>query len=241
VSHYNTQYYSKIIKSHYNLQQKTHKHNNNKMTELSENVSQAYQLLNSVLLVSKDWKYHCTKDGVKISFLKPPKNSSSQTNYVKGEISIANCTIDEYMAVHDSQEFSVRKTWDTKLVELDIYQPTTTKYSRRVGRLGYAFGVLGVSNRDFIFDRFVFEESPDRLVSVSSHADKPEVRGYVRGRIWIASYIMEQVQNDLKITYISQFDMNGWVPQVIVNAAVMELPLGMARVAANIGKTVVTN
>ena len=81
-------------------------------------------------------------------------------------------------------------------------------------------GIWPVSNRDFVSVGIIIKES-DNKVYIGTKAcnyPHPEVKGVVRGEVYIGGYIIEKVdENHTKVTYISDADLKGNIPQMVQN------------------------
>jgi hypothetical protein len=77
-----------------------------------------------------------------------------------------------------------------------------------------------VSNRDFVSVSQLFRVGDKVYLGIKSiDYAHPEVKGVVRGEIFIGGYIIEKVdENSTSITYISDSDTKGSLPGMIKNS-----------------------
>ena len=80
--------------------------------------------------------------------------------------------------------------------------------------------VWPVGNRDFVMLITKVNDGSDKVYmgSKSCGYPYPEVKGIVRGELNIGGYIVEKIDEEhTKVTYISDADLKGNIPQMIQN------------------------
>jgi len=81
-------------------------------------------------------------------------------------------------------------------------------------------GIWPVSNRDFINVAANHKESDNKfyIATKSCKYPCPEVKGVVRGEVFVGGYIIEKIdENTTSVTYISDADLKGAIPAMIKN------------------------
>lgn len=81
-------------------------------------------------------------------------------------------------------------------------------------------GIWPVSNRDFVSVGIKIRESETKMYigTKACNYPHPEVKGVVRGEIFIGGYIIEKIdENNTKIIYISDADLKGSIPGMVKN------------------------
>jgi len=168
-----------------------------------------------------NWKLEKEKKNLKIYRL---KDDSSPIHKVKGETTV-NCTCKEMEEFLDDFQLAM-PTADT------MFAHGETLYSSKNVNVQYAaFNMPGyplVSNRDFIW--LEYRDSIDNNTGISvgfstSEVEKLKVdnsdkKGYVRAWIQESGYYWTKMEGDtLKLTYIVQADVKGWLPVWVANLA----------------------
>lgn len=91
-----------------------------------------------------------------------------------------------------------------------------------------------VANRDFVSIGVDIRESPNKVYigTKSCKYAHPEVKGVVRGEIYLGGYVIEKLdETHTKITYLSDADLKGSIPQMVQN----QLSSKQGEVASRIG------
>ena len=81
-------------------------------------------------------------------------------------------------------------------------------------------GYWPVANRDFVNVAIGLEETMDKVYIGTKASDYPcpEKKGVVRGEVFIGAYIIERVdEKQTRITYISDVDLKGSIPNFLKN------------------------
>jgi hypothetical protein len=81
-------------------------------------------------------------------------------------------------------------------------------------------GIWPVSNRDFVNVSVHLKESDSKIYigTKACNFPHPEVKGVVRGEVFIGGYIMDKIdETHTKVTYISDADLKGSIPNLIKN------------------------
>lgn len=89
----------------------------------------------------------------------------------------------------------------------------------RVNYMQYK-GIWPVSNRDFVSVSATFKVSESKIYigTKACNFPHPEVKGVVRGKVFIGGYIIEKIdENTTSITYISDADLSGSIPGMVKN------------------------
>jgi hypothetical protein len=97
-------------------------------------------------------------------------------------------------------------------------------------------GIWPVANRDFVSVGIEHKESPEKIYIGTKECNYPypETKGVVRGKIYIGGYILEKVdEGHTKVTYISDADLSGNIPQMVQN----QLSAKQGEVASRIQST----
>lgn len=94
-------------------------------------------------------------------------------------------------------------------------------------------GIWPVSNRDFVSVSHIFRVDGKVYLGLKTcNYPHPEVKGVVRGEIFIGGYIIEKIdENSTRVTYISDSDLKGSIPNMIKN----KISQKQGEVAGNIG------
>ena len=77
-----------------------------------------------------------------------------------------------------------------------------------------------VANRDFVNVAVGYEETKDKVYIGTKASDYPcpQKKGVVRGEVFLGAYIVEKVdENNTRITYISDVDLKGAIPNFLKN------------------------
>lgn len=91
-----------------------------------------------------------------------------------------------------------------------------------------------VANRDFVSVGVNIKESETKVYigTKSCKFVHPEVKGVVRGEIYLGGYVIEKIdETHTKITYLSDADLKGNIPQMVQN----QLSSKQGEVASKIG------
>lgn len=105
----------------------------------------------------------------------------------------------------------------------------------RVNYMQYK-GIWPVSNRDFVNVAHIFRVSESKVYIGTKVCNfpYPEVKGVVRGEVFIGGYIIQKIDdNTTSITYISDADLKGSIPGLIKNT----LSQKQGEIASRIGPT----
>jgi len=81
-------------------------------------------------------------------------------------------------------------------------------------------GIWPISGRDFVNVAQIFRVSDSKVYIGTKGCSFPYegVKGFVRGEVFIGGYIIEKIdQNTTSITYISDVDLKGSIPNLITN------------------------
>ena len=82
-------------------------------------------------------------------------------------------------------------------------------------------GIWPVSDRDFVNVGVKLRESDSKMYigTKACNYPYPEVKGVVRGEVYIGGYIIQKVdETQTKVTYISDADLKGNIPGMVKNA-----------------------
>jgi len=86
-----------------------------------------------------------------------------------------------------------------------------------------------VASRDFIIDLFVKRFDDGSIVILGKTPEKeevPPVDGTVRGKAINSGYMfIPNGDGSTTVTYIMQLEMGGWLPNSVVNMAMVDEPL----------------
>ena len=96
-------------------------------------------------------------------------------------------------------------------------------------------GIWPVANRDFVNVGIAVRESDTKIYigTKACNYPHPEVNKVVRGEVYIGGYIIEKVdENNTQVTYISDADLKGNIPQMVQN----QLAAKQGEVAAKVAE-----
>jgi hypothetical protein len=108
------------------------------------------------------------------------------------------------------------------LLEIKVLYQKNNEKGEDIFRVNYQQykGIWPVANRDFVSVAVKFRESADKkyIGTKACNYPHPEVKGVVRGEIYIGGYIISKVdETHTKIVYISDADLKGMIPGMVKN------------------------
>eukprot|EP01125_Pyxidicula_operculata_P006755 TRINITY_DN2317_c0_g1_i1.p1 TRINITY_DN2317_c0_g1~~TRINITY_DN2317_c0_g1_i1.p1 ORF type:complete len:237 (-),score=55.83 TRINITY_DN2317_c0_g1_i1:227-937(-) len=126
-----------------------------------------------------------------------------------------------YDVLHDAD---YRKDWDENMAEGYLIQQLDN-----YNDIGYYAGkspFFTISGRDFCNQRmwWVASDNSEYIIKNYSviHKDCPEKKGFVRAQSLMTGYMIRPDPNDAnscQMTYLTQTDLKGWIPDAIKNQA----------------------
>jgi len=120
-----------------------------------------------------------------------------------------------YDTLHDAE---YRADWDDKMIEGKVIEQLDS-----FNEVGYysAKAPFGIANRDFVNLRSwrADADKGEWLIFNHSvtHKDMPEKKDFVRARSILTGYYVKKTEEGCTLTYITQSDPRGWIPNMIVN------------------------
>ena len=113
---------------------------------------------------------------------------------------------EESLAKMNSQIIEIKVLYEKK----DVFKVNYQQYK----------GIWPVANRDFVSVGIIVRESDKKIYigTKGCNYPHPEVNKVVRGEVYIGGYIIEKVdENNTQVTYISDADLKGNIPQMVQN------------------------
>jgi len=128
-----------------------------------------------------------------------------------------------YDVLHDPD---YRKVWDDHMIE--GYEIEKLDKNNDVGYYSARFPT-GISNRDFCNERSWRVRDGEWVIMnhTVKHPKMPERRGFVRANSILTGYYLKYFNPEQKkgtiLVYLTQTDLNGWIPAWLINKATTTL------------------
>eukprot|EP00127_Corallochytrium_limacisporum_P002089 Clim_evm3s103 gene=Clim_evmTU3s103 len=141
-----------------------------------------------------------------------------------GKVSV-NCSAEKYAEV--LWNYPLRAEWDSLNTDAIEELKVETDTSKLVWLLGKP--KPGLSARDFVFHSTKIPQDDGSFLFVQTDAAKdpakPEDQSVaVRGNVNTLMYIKPAGESSCDITYIMEIQVNGWVPNFVVDAVIDDVP-----------------
>jgi hypothetical protein len=203
-------------------------------TEQCESISRSLEFLRTEYAAAATddagsrWKLTSKTNGLETASL---QNTDAEFVTVRGRLHFTGLKPAEVLSlIHDCPN---RTAWDDMLQE--------GKFARSYGAVNSAIlpdcsadviqliykGVMGVSARDLCLLRAWGEDEDGKCWLVAESCQDDEVpldSKYVRAELRECGYMMSPTPEGCEVTYISQTNFNGWIPNFMQNIMMMQQP-----------------
>ena len=136
------------------------------------------------------------------------------------------CPVEALLTV--SLNFETRMAWDKNVVDMKTFEITP---DMSAGRIYYRYlspAPYLTSDRDFYIYQLVRRDFPEvgmvciYTKSLPTHPECPETFSPCRANMYISAFVFKPVTNEhgeehTEMFMVTQVDINGWVPKLIIN------------------------
>jgi hypothetical protein len=187
------------------------------------------------LMESNNWsKQTHLKSPVTVSTL---ASSDKTSHIVRGEAILENCTTTRFCEIIDTFDIQIRSQFDPLCESVTLLKKYNEDIQQQVIRVAFNAPTFVVSKRDFIYVRETIVNGNETLIVCTSPSNEDDesfrsVNGYVRGTL--KTTVWQFIENDdgsLYVCYLNHADYAGYVPNFLINIAVLDQPLVVERVA----------
>lgn len=175
------------------------------------------------------WELVCSKPNVRVY---KKRSDDSPVCMIK-----AYCQLDypPEVVFRAMVDVEVRRQWDKLFSELEVFDPHEYHdYLYYVVKVKNRQTPIGISRRDWVQKRTYIRDFPEpgsiTLYFISEdHPLKPVRKGIVRALTLIAGQVLRPTAEGCSLTMISQNDIGGLVPKVLVNHGAARAPAKWVR------------